>query len=1335
MRVPCGQGLSLPSAGLGRARSRVLAAVMSLSLVTALASAFSMPAHADDPSEPEPSAVDAALTKAKETGSPVEVAGRTSETTKTSALPDGTFEYETSPVPVRVKRDGVYQDADLTLQRSDGGIASRMSVNGVTFGAGGDDVLATMTGDGGSLALTWAQGVLPEPVLNGDSATYVDAGGVGIDVVVRSMPTGWSHYVVVRTPEAAKNGALSRIVFGIRANGLRLEERSGSRVVAVDDSGKEVFTAPEPLMWEGNVPSDQTPAQSSPEEIAAGPAPRAAVKPMDVEVTSGSLALIPDQDLLTAPDTQFPIVIDPSWQTWNGSREGNDGYGSRGAGWAYVDRTWPNSKYWKPDRLPTGREVEDYTDKRSYIRMDASPLHVWSGNVKVKVNSVDITFDTLHAWSCVTRDVRLFNVEHINSNTTWNSRPGVFIPAGSGWSTNWLSTARVNVGRPECGDTGKSNDVRFTGANLTRLMQWATDNKWDIFTIGLFPDKDYNDTHTWKVMDVDPRMVVKFSRVPMPAKDVHMKNGGTTKYACTRGDGRPWVGTSRDRTLHAKITDYDGDQSGGARGQPMRAQYELAPLGRPAESWNRYSPAGGGYQVSEPDGYLHAAVTAVKGDESSGPDGGTGWMWRVRGQDDTGLSGPWSAWCEFTVDGKRPVQPIVSSPEYPAGQTSGYDAANRKYETATFTLAPGSSGDVVKFHYRFADGAEGEKKVSPGQSATFTWAPERFGWQWVEVTSFDRAGNPSPIRKYEFGVEQPPRDAAWSMDEEAGGTVAHAVGGSGEARPNANIVFPAGVTMGQPGNLGAATPADRSVRLDGSSQFGEVVPVLDSDPDGEPVSLVDTSQRFMFSTWAKLASTTGDQVIISQATADDSVFELGWLSGKWTFRHRNADETTIAQVTRDMPQAGDGTPWTDHWISLMGGYDPINGKIWLRTQAEGETEVCPPDEPWNCTPRDVMSPQIKTADTSWTPAAGDGALLYGASVTATGAKTSYWNGWIDDSQLWPLAAPDETVLNVIYGASVQEREFAGRTLRLVNVNSGACLDVANGAIENETDVIQWNCNAGAAQDWQFTDVGDGYYTLTNPKSGRCLDVDGTDGSGTADGRNVWQYDCNGGDGQKWKPEKKAGGYWLKSKRSDKCLALSDSSAAPGASAVQWTCQDPVANDQLWNITAQKLHELHGVTYRLKGAAGGKCLETASGATTDGANVIQWACNDAVWQDWKFTHQGNGYYTLTNAGTLSDPHDAMCLEVSNSSVVAGDNVQQGLCDPGAPRQAWKVVNIADDGAKGYRLVAQHSGMVLDVEEGSTADGANVVQNIPVEPVPAHQIWQLACLPGQNWRCPQ
>ncbi|MFD0905313.1 hypothetical protein [Actinomadura sediminis] len=250
--------------------------------------------------------------------------------------------------------------------------------------------------------------------------------------------------------------------------------------------------------------------------------------------------------------------------------------------------------------------------------------------------------------------------------------------------------------------------------------------------------------------------------------------------------------------------------------------------------------------------------------------------------------------------------------------------------------------------------------------------------------------------------EMPARYAGWSMDD-AAGPVARAVEGTGVANPDADLRFTPGVRFGEPGNLGIGT--DRAVRLNGRHQFGQVRP------------LVDTSERFMFATWVKLASLDGDQVAVSQAAADGGVFELGWIGSRWTFRHRAADGGVVASVKRDMAVAADGSPWTEHWVSLMGGYDPDTGEIWLRTQADGSYDVCVPGEPWNCHSAPLMPEEIAVAPTGWTASPGDGPLLFGVTSSG-GARHSYWNGWLDDSQLWPLTYTDRSILRAVYGDTV-----------------------------------------------------------------------------------------------------------------------------------------------------------------------------------------------------------------------------------------------------------------------------------------------------------------------------
>ena len=64
---------------------------------------------------------------------------------------------------------------------------------------------------------------------------------------------------------------------------------------------------------------------------------------------------------------------------------------------------------------------------------------------------------------------------------------------------------------------------------------------------------------------------------------------------------------------------------------------------------------------------------------------------------------------------------------------------------------------------------------------------------------------------------------------------------------------------------------------------------------------------------------------------------------------------------------------------------------------------------------------------------------------------------------------------------------------------------------------------------------------------------------------------------------------------------------------------------------------------------------------------------------------------------------------------GANVIQWTCH-GGPNQLWRLDRIGD----AYRIVAKHSGKVLDVAGASPSNGANVQQ------------WQYGGGPNQLWR---
>jgi hypothetical protein len=64
----------------------------------------------------------------------------------------------------------------------------------------------------------------------------------------------------------------------------------------------------------------------------------------------------------------------------------------------------------------------------------------------------------------------------------------------------------------------------------------------------------------------------------------------------------------------------------------------------------------------------------------------------------------------------------------------------------------------------------------------------------------------------------------------------------------------------------------------------------------------------------------------------------------------------------------------------------------------------------------------------------------------------------------------------------------GAVYRLVNIESGMCLDVAGGSRAPGGSVPQWTCNDEAPQNWNLQRSADGSFTLTSANSGLCCDA-------------------------------------------------------------------------------------------------------------------------------------------------------------------------------------------------------------------------------------------------------
>lgn len=144
------------------------------------------------------------------------------------------------------------------------------------------------------------------------------------------------------------------------------------------------------------------------------------------------------------------------------------------------------------------------------------------------------------------------------------------------------------------------------------------------------------------------------------------------------------------------------------------------------------------------------------------------------------------------------------------------------------------------------------------------------------------------------------------------------------------------------------------------------------------------------------------------------------------------------------------------------------------------------------------------------------------------------------------AQPTEALDAFISGSAVTSNRIRSR-------NSDRCIDVKGARSTNGEDIIQWTCHNNANQQWQFIDVGSGYYQLQVQHSNLCLDVDG---ASTDDGANILQWTCKSSYNQHFMKEDMGDGYYrLKSRSSGKCVDVYAQGANNGDSLVQWACHD------------------------------------------------------------------------------------------------------------------------------------------------------------------------------------
>src|SRR5258708_5481439 len=130
--------------------------------------------------------------------------------------------------------------------------------------------------------------------------------------------------------------------------------------------------------------------------------------------------------------------------------------------------------------------------------------------------------------------------------------------------------------------------------------------------------------------------------------------------------------------------------------------------------------------------------------------------------------------------------------------------------------------------------------------------------------------------------------------------------------------------------------------------------------------------------------------------------------------------------------------------------------------------------------------------------------------------------------------------------------------------------------------------------------------------------------------------------------------------------------------------------EVFHDTTQNLNGTHTIT------TSGQALDDPGSSTATGTQLITWGLHGGANQQWTFTQQADGSYTLVDGTT------GLCADVSGGSTTAGAQVIQWTCS-GNSNQHWNVTPLAGGG---YTIASVKSGLLLTT--ASTANGALVTQ---------------------------
>lgn len=401
------------------------------------------------------------------------------------AEPNGTLTAEFNSGPVRaMNASGDWAPINTDLVESNGRLIPTNVPGDLSLSAGGDQAFAKAdaAGDGTPQDLAWQwPTTLPEPIVDGPTATYQDAVGEGRDLVVIATPSGFTHHVVLHMPPAAEASPF-QLTIPVITPGSELHETStGALEVKDTDTGKKIATAPAPIMWDASGTDATDPVVE-------------AVNTTVVDTQVGSrLVLTPAQEFLTDPDTIYPVTIDPSYTV-----------GIYSVADTWVDDSTYSMSQASSGELRVGTTNSGATKARAFIKFGIAGLE------GTAVNTATMTLRNFASGTCTASSIQAARItEAWNSvNVTWANKPSAttsgqayYAPAaGADGCPSANATWNVEaIVTPWIDGTAPNNGIRLAAVNEN------SNNTYRRYRSAEYTDYDGN---------FRPKLTINYNHVP-----------------------------------------------------------------------------------------------------------------------------------------------------------------------------------------------------------------------------------------------------------------------------------------------------------------------------------------------------------------------------------------------------------------------------------------------------------------------------------------------------------------------------------------------------------------------------------------------------------------------------------------------------------------------------------------------------------------------------------------------------------------------------------------------------------------------------------------------------